>query len=78
MAKSRFSAVLTLPVEAKGLLKTGKVGRSAIRVRSAGQATTINIEAEDMPSFRAAVNSTVRDMTVIGSVSQVIGKRQRV
>jgi tRNA threonylcarbamoyladenosine modification (KEOPS) complex Pcc1 subunit len=70
----KFSSVITLPVSAKGILKSEKRGRSATTISVVGAKTTIKIVADDMSSFRATVNSVLRDLTVVESVSKAAGK----
>jgi tRNA threonylcarbamoyladenosine modification (KEOPS) complex Pcc1 subunit len=70
----KFSSVITLPVSAKGLLKSERKGRSATKITEIGGKTTVRIVAADMSSFRATVNSVLRDLAVVESVSKVAQK----
>ena len=70
MANEKFTAVITLPVSAKGILKEEKIGRGTTEIKTSGTTTTIKITAADMASFRASVNSVLRDLTVIEAVSK--------
>lgn len=70
MANEKFTAVITLPVSAKGILKEEKIGRGTTEIKTSGTSTTVRIMAADMASFRASVNSVLRDLTVIESVSK--------
>lgn len=77
MAKARFSAVITLPIGAKGLVRSEKRGRSVTKISGTGSSTTARIEAGDMPSFKATLNSVLRDLTVVESVEKAVGKGPR-
>jgi tRNA threonylcarbamoyladenosine modification (KEOPS) complex Pcc1 subunit len=70
-AKARFSAIITLPVNVKGLVKSGKRGRGATKISSSSTATTLKIGAADIASFKATLNSALRDITVVESVSRI-------
>ncbi len=73
----KFSAVMSLPISAKGLVKSESRGRSSAKISASGQSTDVKIEAEDMVSFRATVNSVLRDLNTIDAVSRSAGKSKR-
>jgi tRNA threonylcarbamoyladenosine modification (KEOPS) complex Pcc1 subunit len=68
---------MTLPIGSKGLLNSEKRGRSRTRISQQARSTSVRIEAPDMPSFKATVNSVLRDLTVVGSVAKAADRQQR-
>jgi hypothetical protein len=71
MARRSFSARISVPVRAGGALHDEKDRRGAISVRQGRDRTLFEVEAGDMASFRALVNSLLRDLSVIDSVSKL-------
>ncbi|MDE1866000.1 MAG: hypothetical protein KGH94_05185 [Candidatus Micrarchaeota archaeon] len=72
---AKFRAEITLPVDAKGLLESNSYGRSKVRIKTGKSSTTINVESEDISAFKAALNSTLRDIVVVGSVSKAAERK---
>ena len=74
MARTKFSAVITLPITSKGLVTSGKIGRGNTKITASESRTKVEIEAGDMASFRAAINSAIRDLTIVDSISKIKSK----
>lgn len=73
-----FTAEITLPVDAKGLLTPDHGGRSKVKITAKGQSTIVKVESEDISSFRAAINSALRDLTVIESTSKATQSHRKI
>ena len=71
---AKFSAVITLPMASKRLVKPERRGRSATRISSSKSNTMVMIDAADMASLKATMNSVLRDLTVVEAVSKVSPK----
>ena len=64
----QYSAVINLKQTAgTSALKSSKVSRSEITVMHNDNRITVKVSASDVASFRAAVNSIMRDIATIDS-----------
>jgi tRNA threonylcarbamoyladenosine modification (KEOPS) complex Pcc1 subunit len=67
---ARFTAEITLPIVAKGLLESEYAGRSRVKITTTKSSTTVRIESDGLSSLKAALNSALRDLTVVEAASK--------
>jgi tRNA threonylcarbamoyladenosine modification (KEOPS) complex Pcc1 subunit len=70
---AKYTAEITVPTNVKGILKSDSRTRGKITVTTGNQ-TSIIVESDDMASFKATLNTVMRDLTVINSSSSAAEK----
>ena len=74
-----YSAAIEVPLPLAKFIKSERRQRSHVSVSDSrtGSKAKIIITASDPSAFKAALNSALRDLTIVESVSKAADKRRR-
>ena len=65
-----YAAVIKTDLDLSNLAGGRKTGRSRVAIKHSGRERCITVTSTDLSSFKASLNSILRDLTVIESVSK--------